>query len=327
MKRFITLSLAVGLAGLLLPGSASALTFSPPTFDFSANPGDTINDAVRVHNEGDAAVTLRVESVNFASKPGDETSGIPDFYPSAEVRNGRELAPWISFINKEITLQPGERGSVFYEIKVPSDAGPGSYFGAALITSLSPQSDQGVSVVGNTAVLILLKVNGDAVEEARLTSFTASPSFAASLPTTFEARIENAGTVHLRPVGEVTIKDMFGKSVAVVHVNRLEYKSVLPGGARRFSADWFREELSEDASLWERQSKNFAFGPYTAELTMEYGQQGKTMTATARFWVFPWLVIAAGAAALAAIIAAIVGFLRWYRKRIIAQMERQKTQG
>ena len=327
MKRLIAISLAIGLAGLLLPGSASALTFTPPTFDFSANPGDTINDVVRVTNEGNAPATLRVEAVNFSSKPGDETSGIPDFYPAAETRNGRELAPWISFINKDVTLQPGEHGSLFFEIKVPSDAGPGSYFGAALITSLSPESDQGVSVVGNTAVLIMLKVNGDVVEEARLTSFTASPKFSSSLPTTFEARIENAGTVHLQPVGDVTIKDMFGKPVAVVQINRFEYKSVLPGGARRFSADWIREELPEDASLWERQSRNFAFGPYTAELTMEYGQQKNVVNATARFWVFPWLIILAGAAALAAIIAAVTGFLRWYRKRVIAQMERLKTQG
>jgi len=327
MKRLSIIIASVGLAGLLLPGQASALTFSPPTFDFSANPGDTINDAVRMHNEGTEAVTLRVEAVNFASKPGDETSGIPEFFPSAEVRGGRELAPWITFINKELTLQPGERGSMFFEIKVPEDAGPGSYFGAAVITSLSPQADQGVSIIGNTAVLIMLKVNGDAVEEATLTSFEAAPKFSSSLPATFEARVENSGTVHLRPLGEVTIRDMFGKAVAVVPVNRLEYKSVLPGSARRFSASWIRQELPEDASLWERQSKNFAFGPYTAELTMEYGQQKKVLTASARFWVFPWLVILAALAVLAAALAAIIGFLRWYRRRIIASLERQKTQG
>jgi len=324
MKRLIAIIASVGLAGLLLPGQASALTFMPPTFDFSANPGDTLNDAVRVHNEGSEPVTLRVESVNFTSQPGDETSGVPEFYPADETRNGRELAPWVSFINKEVTLQPGERGSMFFEIKVPADAGPGSYFGAAVVTSVLPKSDQGVSVIGNTAVLILLKVNGDAFEEAALTSFTAAPNFSSSLPATFEARVENAGTVHLRPYGDVRIKDMFGRTVAVVPINRLEYKSVLPGSARRYSAEWARAELPESASLWEKQRKNFALGRYTAELTMEYGLQKKTLTASAGFWVFPWLVILAAVAGLAAALAAIVGFLRWYRKKIIASLERQK---
>jgi hypothetical protein len=263
--------------------------------------------------------------VNFTSQPGDETSGVPEFYPGDETRNGRELAPWVTFINKEVTLQPGERGSMFFEIKVPQDAGPGSYFGAAVVTSVLPKQDQGVSVVGNTAVLILLKVNGDAFEEAKLTDFTATPGFSSSLPESFEARVENGGTVHLRPFGDVRIKDFFGKTVAVVPINRLEYKSVLPGGARRFSAQWIREKLPEGASLWEKQRKNFAFGRYTAELTMEYGLQKKVLSASATFWVFPWLVILAAAAGCAAGLAIILGFLRWYRKRIIASIA-QKTE-
>ena len=82
---------------------------------------------------------------------------------------------------------------------------------------------------------------------------------------------------------------------------------------------------TDGASLWERQRKNFAFGPYTAELEMEYGLQKKPLTATARFWVFPWLVVLAGLAAAAGALLAAAGLLKWYRKRIIAQIERQKA--
>jgi uncharacterized protein involved in high-affinity Fe2+ transport len=302
MKRLHAIIATIGLAGLLLPGAVSALSFSPPTFDFS-------------------------EAVNFAAKPGDETSGIPDFYPAAEVRNGRELAPWISFINKDLTLQPGERGSLFFEIKVPADAGPGSYFGAALVTSLAPENEEGVSVIGNTAMLILLKVNGEAVEDLKLTSFTAEPGAASSLPVAFEARFENQGTTHLRPVGEVRIKDVFGRVVAAVPMNRKEFKSVLPGGARRYSAAWAKTELPADASAWERQLKNFALGPYTAELTVEYGLQKKTLTASTRFWVFPWMVVGAALGGLALLAAAVAGFLKWYRKRVIASLEKRTQQG
>lgn len=326
MKRIAVIAASIGLAGLLLPGAASALTFSPPSFDFSANPGDTINEAVRVHNEGNETLTLKVAGMNFMSQPGDETSGIPEFYPAVELRDGHGLAPWLSFVNQEVTLRPGERGSMFFEIKVPSDAGPGSYFGAAVITSLSPEQDQGVSVIGNTAVLIMLKVRGEVVEDAKLTGFTVTPKLADSLPVTFEARIENGGTVHLRPFGEVIVKDVFGRTAAVVPINRLEYKSVLPGGARRFSATWSREKLPEGASMWERQRKNFAFGPYTAELAMQYGQQKKLLAASARFWVVPWLTILGTAASAAIALAVLSGFLRWYRRRIIARLERQRTE-
>jgi hypothetical protein len=324
MKRLLVIAvLSIGLAGLLSPGSASALTFSPPTFDFSADPGASVTDAVRLHNEGAAPVTLRVEAMNFAAMPGDETEGVPDFYPASEVRNGRELAPWITFINKDLTLQPGERGSLFYEIKIPDDAGPGSYFGAVVVTSIAPGAEEGVSIVGNTAVLVLLKVNGEASEELKLASFTSDPATAPSLPVRFTARVENAGNVHLRPVGEVRIKDVFGRTAAVIPMNRAEFKSVLPAAARRFTSSWSRAELPEGASAWERQMKNFAFGPYTAELTLEYGSGKKVLTATSRFWVLPLLPILAAIGGSAALFMAVRGFFRWYRKRIIAQLERR----
>lgn len=307
MKRLSAIIAALALAGALLPGAASALTFTPPTFDFTANPGDSLSDVVRLHNESSEPVTLRAEAVNFSGKEGDETSGTPEFYASDAVRNGRELAPWISFINTELTLQPGERGGIHFDIKVPADAGPGSYFGAVTVTSLAPQAQQGVGVVGTTAVLILLKVNGDVVEEAALTAFTAAPRVAAALPIRFEARVENKGTTHLKPNGDVRIRDAFGKVVAVIPINRLEYKSVLPESARRYSAEW---------------KDGFAFGPYAAELEMKYGVQQRLLKSTARFWVVPVAPLVGAVGGLAALILAITAFLRWYKRRIIAQMEK-----
>lgn len=306
MRRFIAIAIAVSLVGACLPGAASALTFTPPTFDFTADPGGSLSDVVRLHNESSEPVTLRAEAVNFSGKEGDETSGTPDFYPADAVRNGRELASWISFINPQITLQPGERGGIHFDIRVPADAGPGSYFGAVTITSLAPQGGSGVGVVGTTAILILLKVNGDVVEEAALTSFVADPVVAAALPVRFEARIENRGTTHLRPEGFVRVKNAFGKIVAAVPINRAEYKSVLPESARRFATEW---------------KDGFAFGPYVAELEMEYGLQKKPLTASARFWVVPVVPVVGTLASLAALALAFAAFLRWYKRRIIAHME------
>ena len=92
----------------------------------------------------------------------------------------------------------------------------------------------------------------------------------------------------------------------VLPVNRAEYKSVLPDGARRYAAQW---------------RDGFAFGPYTAELTLEYGLQKKTLTAAERFWVVPLVPLAAALGGLALLVMAIAAFLRWYKRRIIAQMK------
>lgn len=325
MKRAsITLGLIMLVIGAAVPIAASALTFSPPTFDFSANPGDTLSDMVRVFNEGAEPAVLRIELSNFTSKVGDEMSGTPDFYTKDEIRNGRELATWVNIINKDIVLAPGERGGIYFDIKVPADAGPGSYFGAMLVTSVAADNGPGVGVVGNTAMLMLLRVNGEVVEKAKLSSFAAIPKLSSKLPIEFEARIENEGSVHLRPFGEIRIKNILGRTVAVLPINRFEYKSVLPGGARRYSTSWLHQQLADGTPELQSQLKNFAFGPYTAELSMEYGDKKEQLTDTTRFWVFPWLLILIVSTAFAGTLAIIIASLGWYRKRVISQFERGK---
>lgn len=312
MKRLLAIAAAsLGLAGLVLPGALRAAEFSPPTFDLAADPGGIAVDVIRVRNDGAAPATYRVSAMSFAAQPGDETGGLPDLYPASEERDGRGLGPWISFPRAELTLQPGERGELPFTVSVPADADPGSRFGAAVITESSAEGETGVGVVGSTALLILLRVNGEAVEEARLSSFTAAESKGLGTPVRFEARVENAGTVHLRPFGEVRIRNVFGAVVASVPINRLEYKSVLPGGARRYAAEW--------------DGGTFALGPYTAELSMGYGTGGQELAASARFWTVPWtrLLIAVGAVAL--FLLAVTRLLRWQTRRILRRHEGQGT--
>lgn len=324
-SRLLQLTAATAaLAVMLMPGAASALTYSPPTFDFSANPGDSLTDMVQLRNETQDALKIVASAYNFTGVPGDETEGKPDFYPADEVRDGRGLASWITFLDEGKTLLPGERANVRFRIDVPADADPGSHFGAIILTTTVPEQQAGVGVVGNSAALILLKVNGDALEDLKLTSFAAIPSVAASLPVTFEARLMNDGTVHERPYGEVTIKNLFGRTVAVLPMNRADNKSVLPGGARRFDSAWTGRVQPDDASTLSRQWNNFAFGPYTAEVALRYGVQNRVLTAKTTVWVFTWMPIALILVGLAVLVTGIKLLLDRYRKKIIADLEAGK---
>src|SRR5262245_26654684 len=87
-------SLALALCGFV--PSASALTVSPPTYSYTLNPGDPVRDVIKLYNESGETITLYPEVFNFTSKEGDETTGTPEFYPADEIRNGHELAPWIT---------------------------------------------------------------------------------------------------------------------------------------------------------------------------------------------------------------------------------------
>ncbi len=311
----------VASAGLLLPGAASALTFSPPTFDLVAEPGQALRQTLKLRNESAVPITLTASAANFAGKSDDDSRGVPDFYPATEVRDGYGLGPWIAFPKRELTLLAGERADLEFMVTVPSDAGPGSYFGAVVLSTTAGEAAENVGVTGTTAALVLLKVNGNVVESLRLNSFS-TPRFSSSLPVRFEANVANEGTVHLRPYGEVTVKNVFGHEVAVLAMNRLEYKSVLPGLARRYGTTWVRKVLNEDASILTRQWQNFAFGPYTAEVKLRYGESDRIITAGTSFWVIPWLTLLILIGGVTALFWGLRFWLKWYADRVIRRHEK-----
>ncbi len=322
MNRFLTTLAALLLGiGLVVPREASAVTFSPPTFDLRARPGQVLTQKLKLRNEASRPVSVAMTSASFAAKPETEASGIPDLYPADEIRDGRGLGPWISFEHSKATLLPGERAEVSFSVSVPSEAEPGGYFGAVVMNALADEAAKEAGVTGAAAALVLLTVDGDVVEDLQLQEY-AVPAVSASLPVRFEALLANKGTVHERPYGEVTIRNAFGQVTAVLAMNRAENKSILPSTSRRFSAEWKRKKTNDGASAVVRQWQNFAFGPYSAELRLRFGESDRVLTATKRFWVIPWLVmvfIAGGG------FACVWGF-RWllarYRDRIIRRHER-----
>ncbi len=313
MKRLVVTILLAFAAGIL-PAAASAFTYSPPTFDKTAAPGDVVRDVLQLRNEAPDPVTITASVLNFAGKAGDETSGAPEFYPADDVRDGRGLAPWLSVPSGEIVIGPGERAELPFAIAVPKDAQPGSHFGAIVLSPRNPDGSGTVGVVGNAAALILVKVSGDVREDMKLTRFSAIPSPAGRLPVRFEARLQNDGNVHERPYGEITVTNLFGRTVAVLPINRADNKSVLPGSARRFQAEWTAKRTGE-----------FRFGPYTARLVLHYGDGERLFGTDTTFWLFPWMTIVPALIGFLALAFGLKAFFTWYHRKIIARYERGKS--
>jgi len=164
-------------------------------------------------------------------------------------------------------------------------------------------------------VLMLVKVEGDVVEEATLTDFSVSSEVLTHLPARFQARVANEGTVHLQPTGSIEIVNLFGKTVGSVPVNP-GLRSVLPESARRYDALW-GEEHDEGVSAFMKQWDGFRFGRYTATLRLSYGEEGKTLVASTTFWVVPWMALGASLLGITLFIFGIQAFFAWYAKRVI----------
>jgi hypothetical protein len=329
-KNLLTLGLAAAaLALLLAPRASHAMTISPPVLDVTLNPGDVLSDVVQIYNEEDVPFKVTPHVVNFYQKAGDETSGSPEFYPADQVKNGYELAPWIVLKSEATVVQPHERVNFPIDIKVPKDAQPGSHFGAVQILAGNPgeSPDAAVAIERGTSVLVFVRVSGNARDEMSVSRFAGDKQAYSHLPVDFHIRLDNTGTTHLRPTGDIFVKDMFGRQVAAVLVNPgPDFKSVLPGTSRRFDVDWIRRKLPEGTSEYWQQIKNFGFGKYDATLVLNYGPDNKLLTATWSFWVLPWLAIATVIGAVLLVVLVLVFGLRGYNHLVIRRYEAKRKQ-
>ncbi|TAK04259.1 hypothetical protein EPO34_03905 [Patescibacteria group bacterium] len=306
------LSFAAMVATLLAPIMnvlpAAALTVSPVVIEHEADPGDEIVGTIKLHNEGAQTETYYPTVQDFV---GSDESGTPQFIGTSP---DRSLVEWVSFGRSSITIDPGDGELVVYTLKVPKDAAPGGYFGGLLFSTSPANAAFGVGTVGVTGPLLLVRVSGNVVERASVASFASSQDSGTSLPVDFKLRVQNEGTVHVKPTGVIRITNLFGGVSAVIPVNA-GGGNVLPGGARVYSESWVKSELPDNASELMKEWKNFGFGPYTATLILNYGEGKQVMSASDSFWVMPWMLMVL----FVILIAVALLLLAQYNKWVIAR--------
>ena len=283
--------LIVLIAGLLLiPASGNALTVSPPIIELDANRGDIITQAIKVRNESQTNVTYYLTTERFvASGEG----GAPEF-------KGEDvgLASWIKFGGvQSITIPAGETIELPFTVEVPNFASAGGQYAAIFLSNIPPEKDtkaSGVSIASRVGIMVFVKIAGDIKEEAKVEEFSTSSSSYNSLPVNFIVKVNNLGNVHVRPMGTIVVKNMFGSVAGQVAVNE-NAGAVLPDQVRKFEASWVKNPNAVGATgflgKYNQQKANYAFGKYSADLNLAYGTAGKVLNAKTNFTVIPWNVI------------------------------------
>lgn len=257
---FPTKALALDFAGLSL---------SPPTFELSANPGDTLENAIKVENLTNAPLKLVVDRRNFTAIGEEGSVGL------TEEQTSFSLASWIAVIPAEVEMPPKSTQIFTFKISVPSNAEPGGHFGSIVFrTGSTTPTQSGAALVQELGSLVLLRVAGKTAEAASLESFSPKKYFWEYGPIEFDLRIKNEGNVHVKPQGTIIITNFLGKKIGS-GVVELEPKNVLPGSVRKNSVVW---------------GKKLLFGKYTAVASLVYGTQGEILTASTTFFAFPYKI-------------------------------------
>ena len=311
------------LGGILLAQEVFALTISPPVMELESNPGQKIDEIIKLFNETDSQIVVYPTLANFKAV-GEE--GQPSFLEPTEITD-YSLAAWIEIDKGPIQLAEGERKEIPFTIDVPLGAEPGGHYGAIFFGSQPPHLAEErtvIGVAGQIGSLVLLKVAGDIKEEGQLLEFGIKDGekYFTFLPVDFYWRFENLGTVHLKPQGEILIKNIFGRTSDTVPANWVGAGgNVLPGSVRLFEASWLKTPLvSAPQGFFERlkaEKDNFALGRYEGDLVLEYGTGGKIAQASLIFWVFPWHLILVSVLGAALFIYLIIVGIKRYNRWII----------
>jgi len=200
-KLLILVILTLGGIGFFNVAWAAGLSISPVTFELTSNPGDVLTNKLRVLNQSESTIAIKMEAEDFTA--AGETGEVR-VEPASETYS---LTQWITVSPDTFTLGPNEQKFVDFTINV---------------------------VAQRVGALVLMTVSGEVEENLEVKEFNV-PSLLEYGPVPFTIRFENTGTVHVRPRGFVTITNWRGKKVADIEFPQ---QNVIPGAVRKIETSW-----------------------------------------------------------------------------------------
>ncbi len=282
------------------------ITSSPTSFDLSGQPGGTITQMVKIRNNASTPVTLQFSIKKLIAGAKGDIS-LTDFGPTDTYQH------WLTFQTASATASPNDWVEMPFTIHIPTDASLGYYFALYIAPLDTPGTAQepAAHLNGSVAIPVLLSVRSGKVSiSGAINSFTTSP-FSEYLPVNFDLTYHNTSNIHVRPRGDIFIKDATGKEVAILPINP-SASSVIPGMTKDFMIPWDDSFITQetvmqndmivyDSSHHPRTHLVFHFdrllhmriGRYTATAlvvvpgdTQDYSYESSTS-----FWIIPWEIL------------------------------------
>ncbi len=280
---------------------AIGITVAPITDEFTVNPGEVVLRTISVINPGQNVITLYPRVLNFTT---DNENGQPAFFESGDESRSYTLSQWVQFDREFIRVAANEEERFDVVISAPENAEPGGHYGAVLFSTEKPSEaateDTHVSVVGMVGTLLLATVPGEIEERLELEQF-AVPKVVFGSVATLDLLFRNTGNVHVKPKGEIVVRNWSGNQTTVLNVNAGN-GNVLPESRRKFS------------QLWDLTLKNF--GLYTATAQLTYGSAPSELVEKKQFFVLPYWLILAAAAVIVGVVTIVMSIKRRRNRRL-----------
>jgi len=197
-----------GLAGAFCcaPVSADefALSVSPPRFELSAEPGQTVRAVVELSNASAVATDLNFSTAEWdLTKDGGVTT--------SNVLRPNSCRPWVAIERQHTTLQAKSQLRYRFEITPPPNTQPTECRFAIIVGGtdkrVSPTKDTSFPVAAQIAVIVYVKV-GDVRPQIRIVKADVVKVNGVLTPVLM---VENSGTAHGRLTAILHSTDALGK--------------------------------------------------------------------------------------------------------------------
>ncbi len=291
------------------PSTAQGLQISPVIIELNADKGQTYNLKLSVLNVTTGDLVFKSFVNDFKAK--DET-GNPQVLLTSDLPPSASVISWVQPIGN-IPLAAKQTKTLIVPVTVPANAESGGHYGVIRFSGTAPEEQEtSVSLAASAGVLLLVRVSGQITENLKISEFftqkgSQRTSWFETGPVTFVERISNTGNVHVKPIGDLTVSNMFGKHVATLKVNETK-GNILPASTRRFE---------------QTLNKKWMLGKYTAAVNLAYGTQGKVLAGTTTFWVIPYKLIIVILIVLAVLIFLIRMLVKRYNRRVIQKAQQK----
>ena len=215
--------------GLQTNAQTGGVTIFPLTFELTVKPGEVSVNTIKVYNPTNNIISIKMEIEDF--RPEGETGQV---IVEPEIDTTYSLKKWVKIDPAEFTLEPKKEKFVAFTIRVPENAEPGGKYGSILAstTMVAGKEPTGTTIAQKVGSLILLTVSGEVKEILILKEFSISKS---AKSVSFKIRLENNGTVHLRPTGSIIIESCQGEKIEDLEIPAI---NILPGTTRESDVSW-----------------------------------------------------------------------------------------
>lgn len=247
------------------------MTIVPPTVEQTLNPGDKAEGTMKVINNSNEPISIKVETQDFIV---NDTQGTPQLLPPNTLSGKYSASSWIGISPDSFTIPAHDKQLLNYFVQIPNTAGAGGHYAAVVFQPGNNGSLQssGATIQTEVGTLFYIKVTGTINEFAQV-NFLRTNHFQEYGPITIVSEVKNLGDLHITPKGEIKISDMLGNEIAVLP---LDTHNIFPGASRDYT---------------NRLNQQYLLGYFKVSLNGSYGiNHNLPLRAYTYFWVFPWKI-------------------------------------